>query len=160
MTHLDGAAVPATAAGAPTLGDAAPAFALATLDGGRVALGDYAGRPVIVNFWATWCGPCRQEMPALARAVAAHASEGLAVLGVDMQESASEIRPFVEEFQPGFPILLDSNGKVLRQYRVNGAPTSFLIGRDGRVKAVVAGPLTEAKLAKLLPQLLAGPGAP
>lgn len=159
-TWLDGTAAPATGTGAPAVGQAAPDFALPTLTGGRAALADYAGRPVIVNFWATWCGPCRQEMPLLARTLAAHAGEGLAILGVDIRESPTEVRPFVEGFAPGFPILLDSDGRTLRRYRVGGPPTSFLIGRDGRVLAVVAGPLTEAKLAELLPGLLRAPARP
>ena len=138
-------------------GDSAPLFALKTLAGVRDSLRAYRGRPVLVNFWASWCKPCRAEMSWIVAAYAKHQAAGLAVLAVnltDQEVSAKEVRKFVDEFQMSFPVLLDERGKVRRHYGLRGIPTSVFIDADGVVRAVNPGPLTEEALAQHLGEIL------
>lgn len=128
-------------AAAPIVGRVAPAFQLQTLAGSPASLGDYRGRPVIVNFWATWCEPCKQEMPALQAAAAAHPD--MVVLGVDNVESAVKVKPFVDGLGVRFPILLDEDGSVMERYQVTGLPTSFFIDRSGVLRSFYRGALTD-----------------
>jgi peroxiredoxin len=128
----------------PLVGRPAPAFQLPTLDGRPASLTDFRGRPVIVNFWATWCEPCKEEMPALQTQTDAHPE--LVVLGIDNVESAVKVRPFVEQLGIKFPILLDQDGSVVERYRVSGLPTTFFIDGTGILRFVYRGPLTAALL--------------
>lgn len=128
----------------PVVGRSAPAFHLRTLGGQNASLADYRGRPVVVNFWATWCEPCKQEMPALQSEAASH--PGLTILGVDNVEAAVKVRPFVQQLGLTFPILLDQDGSVVEQYRVIGMPTSFFIDRSGTLRAVYRGALTRGSM--------------
>ncbi|MBI2847216.1 MAG: TlpA family protein disulfide reductase [Chloroflexi bacterium] len=118
----------------------APDFRLASLDGNTLSLSELRGRPVLVNFWATWCGPCRAEMPILEKVHRDKASEGLVILGVDVGEDERTVRAFVRDFQLSFPVLLDRAQKVTEQYRILGIPTSFLIDRNGIIRFVKVGP--------------------
>lgn len=148
---------------APRQGFLAPDFNLATLDGSSVRLSDLRGRPVLINFWASWCGPCRQEMPHLQAAFEAHADEGLVVLGVDQLESPPTVASFVKEFGLTFLIPLDSDGKVSAAYQARGLPTSFFVDADGVIRDVFTGPMTagliESKLETILPGGTAGGGS-
>jgi cytochrome c biogenesis protein CcmG/thiol:disulfide interchange protein DsbE len=138
---------PGSLAGAPPrIGRAAPAFTLRTLDGETVSLNDYRGKPVMVNFWATWCVPCREEMPLMENAYRAHRGDGLVVLAVNMQESEMQARGFVKELGLTYPILLDPDAVVARRYRVTGLPMTFFIGRDGRLRSIVVGGMTQQVL--------------
>ena len=116
---------PATPAGtpapgiAPLVGSLAPDFELATIDGGRLRLSDLRGRVVLVNFWATWCDPCRVEMPDL-QARADRWPDQLVVLGVDFDEPEEDVRRFGEELGLTFPLLLDPGAEVQELYRVVG----------------------------------------
>ncbi|MGH2520630.1 MAG: TlpA family protein disulfide reductase, partial [Chloroflexota bacterium] len=94
----------------PVINRQAPAFQLRTLAGQTAALSDYRGRPVVVNFWATWCAPCKKEMPALQAEAASH--PGLTILGVDNVEAAVKVKPFVKQHGLTYPILLDQDGSV------------------------------------------------
>lgn len=132
----------------PVIGRPAPGFQLAALDGRPVSLGDFRGRPVIVNFWATWCEPCKQEMPAL-QAEAARQPD-LVVLGIDNVESAVKVRPFVDQLGLRFPILLDQDGSVVERYQVTGLPTTFFIDRSGVLRGIYRGPLTPDSLREQL----------
>ena len=126
-------------AAAPVVGRLAPAFELQTLDGGLASLGGYRGRPVLVNFWATWCVPCKEEMPALQAEATAHPD--LVVLGVDNVESAVKVNAFVEQLGVRFPILLDQDGSVLERYQVVALPTTFFVDRAGVLRSIYRGPL-------------------
>ena len=143
---------------AQTPGDTAPAFTLKTLAGSPVSLADYKGHPVVINFWATWCPPCRDEMPMLVAAYQANQQAGLVVLAVDLtdqEKSKKDVRNFVAEFQMSFPVLLDERGKVSRRYRLRGVPTTVFVGRDGVVRAVNPGPITAAALQQHIAEILA-----
>jgi peroxiredoxin len=133
----------------------APELDLAALDGERVLLGDLRGRPVLINFWATWCGPCRVEMPHLQEAFETYADQGLLVLGVNQIESPPGVAAFVDDAGLTFPILMDSDGDVSQVWRVRGLPTSFFIDRQGIIRDVFIGPMTvgliKSKLELILP---------
>lgn len=118
----------------PTEPKAAPELNLPTLDGGRVNLADLRGRVVLVNFWATWCPPCRLEMPSMERLSQRLAKRPFTVLAVNAGESAKTIRPFLDEVALTFPILLDQDGTRMRAWRVLVLPTSFLVDKQGRIR--------------------------
>ena len=124
----------------PVVGRPAPAIQLQALDGSAASLSAVHGRPVIVNFWATWCEPCKQEMPALQAEAASHPD--LVVLGIDNVESAVKVKPFVDQLGIRFPILLDEDGTAMERYQVTGLPTSFFIDRTGTLRSLYRGALT------------------
>ena len=134
----------------------APAFTLTTLTGNPANLSDYKGRPVLINFWASWCKPCRGEMPDIVAAYQAHQETGLAVLAINLtdQEGMKDVRKFVAEFQMPFPVLLDEKGRVRRLYALIGVPTSVFIGSDGVVRLVNPGPITSEALQRGLAEIL------
>jgi cytochrome c biogenesis protein CcmG, thiol:disulfide interchange protein DsbE len=134
---------------APVIGHPAPDFALSTLDGADFRLSAQRGRPVVLNFWATWCPPCRAELPELKSANERYAGQ-VAVVGVNQAEPAATVAKFVPEFGLAFPIPLDQQGDVSRVYGVRSLPTTFFIDRDGIIRQIQNGPLTEATLAQLL----------
>lgn len=115
-------------------------FALSTLDGDTVRLSNLRGRWVLINFWATWCAPCRDEMPYLDRLAAEHADQ-LSVLAINMRESEATMRAFVEEFDLHLPILVAPDDATLLGYYVRGLPVSVLIDPDGMVTQRIAGPI-------------------
>jgi len=122
------------AAGDDWTGRIAPDFALATLDGRRLRLSDFRGRVVLINFWATWCAPCRVEMPWLAEFDARYRARGLTILGVSVDDGGRErIAKFVHERQAAYPILLKDDTVELRYGGVRFLPQTFFVGRDGRV---------------------------
>lgn len=113
----------------------APDFTLTTLDGETVSLADFRGQPVILNFWASWCVPCKQEMTDLMRVQKEYTSEGLVILAINMtfDDNLSEVQRFVDDLNLTLPVLLDQTNEVTRgQYRVVGVPTSVMIDRQGR----------------------------
>jgi cytochrome c biogenesis protein CcmG/thiol:disulfide interchange protein DsbE len=133
------------------VGRAAPDFLLQTSAGGELRLSDLRGHPVLVNFWASWCIPCRQEMPEIVRAYAAHRDGGLQIVAVDLQENADQVRGFAGEFGMTFPIAIDRTGAVASAWRiggpVKGIPSSYFLDADGVVRARVFGPMTSQSLA-------------
>ncbi len=114
-------------------GGPAPPLKLRTLDGADLSLADYRGRTVIVNFWATWCAPCVAEMPALQRLRDRLADRGVEVVGVNFQENAARIRPFLYQYSLSFPVVRDHDGTVRDAWRVNVFPTTFVVAPDGRI---------------------------
>ncbi|MBI2913741.1 MAG: redoxin domain-containing protein [Chloroflexi bacterium] len=140
---LPAALVPPGAEIGPEEGKLAPDFVLEEMDGGEVRLSDLRGKAVVINFWATWCKPCRKEVPQLIDAYNAYRDQGLVVLGLNLQESASIIRPFVDDFGMNFPIPLDRKGDVADRYRLLGLPTTYFVDRQGVVRCVFTGPFVE-----------------
>ncbi|MEW5956692.1 MAG: TlpA disulfide reductase family protein [Chloroflexota bacterium] len=141
-----------------TVGQPAPDFSLKTLDGDRITLSDLQGQPVIINFWASWCYPCRLEMPELERTYQTHQADGLTVLGINVttQDTLTEAQAFVAEFTPSFPILLDETGDVTTRYGVRGIPTSYFIDRRGIVTHVHLGALNAGQLDEFAKEIMAG----
>lgn len=142
----------------PREGFPAPEFALATLGGGQMALAGQRGSVVIMNVWASWCAPCRAEMPAIEAIYAERKARGLQVLAVNstVQDNAENAAAFVRELDLSFPILLDQDGEVTRRYRVRALPTTFIIDRRGIIRSVIfGGPVSAAVLATKVDELLA-----
>jgi thiol-disulfide isomerase/thioredoxin len=107
------------------------AFTLSDLSGKKVSLSSFKGKVVFLNFWATWCPPCRGEMPSMERLYQKLKDKGLVILAVDLQEDAKSVRKFVNELKLTFPVALDSDGKVGAAYGARSIPTSYIIGRAG-----------------------------
>lgn len=111
----------------------APDFDLAALDGTRHRLADLRGQPVILNFWATWCPPCRAEMPSLQRAWEQVGAEGIMVLAINVGEEPDEVLRFLEQLPLDFPVPMDTDAKVTQRWPLRGLPTTFVIAPDGRL---------------------------
>lgn len=126
-----------------TVGVDAPDFAAATLEepAGRKTMADYRGDVVLLNIWATWCLPCRVEMPSMQRLHDEFAPEGLKVVAISIDEAGTEaqIRDFAREYALTFEILHDPNGGIQRAYQTTGVPETFVIGRDGTIRKKVIG---------------------
>lgn len=140
----------------PQVGGPAPALALEQLNGGTADLTSLRGRPVVVNFWATWCGPCREEMPDLASRWRAHQSAGLEVLAVNStdQERGKDVRRFVERLGLPFPVLLDKRGRMRERYALTTLPTTVFVDSAGVVRAVHSGALSSEQLDRALMLIL------
>ncbi|MFC2030039.1 TlpA disulfide reductase family protein [Chloroflexota bacterium] len=147
-----------TAAAVPQTGFTAPDFALDTLDGGTVTLSELRGQVVVINLWATWCPPCRAEMPAIERVWNEYRDDGLVVLAVNQREAPSRVGAFVEELGLTFPVLLDRDGGVGARYKLRAYPTTFFIDREGVIRDVVlGGPMPEELIASKVSKLLSVP---
>lgn len=138
------------------LGRPAPDFATEDLDGKKLDLAGQRGKVVVLDFWATWCGPCVEAMPVISEVAGEMAEQGVVVFAVNIGEGAGEIKPFMSRLQLNLPVLLDPEGKIAAAYAATAIPQTVLIGKDGRVEAVhvgIAGP--EAFRSKLREQLKA-----
>ena len=141
---------------APKVGHLAPPFELVDPSGEMISLEDFKGKAVIVNFWATWCPPCKAEMPDLQAFYDENKEKGIVVIGVDQAENAKTVNKFLQEFETviTYPIVLDTRKKVSRDYRIFGLPSTFFIDREGVVQAVWPGFLNtevlEEKAVKIL----------
>jgi peroxiredoxin len=129
-------------------------FTLEDLAGEEVSLSDYAGSVVLINFWATWCAPCKAEIPTLEAAFQAHRDQGFVVLGVEVEDSRRTVERFVSETEMTYPVLLDPSGRVKQAYRVSGLPMSLLVDREGVIRVRHIGYLSADKLADYLSRVL------
>ncbi|MDX1375539.1 MAG: TlpA disulfide reductase family protein [Burkholderiales bacterium] len=118
---------------------ATPPLALTALDGRQHSLADYRGRVVLVNFWATWCAPCRAEMPSLERLRRSLEAEPFVLLAVNVGEDAAAVRAFAERVPMGFPLLLDRDAQASRDWRARALPTTFIVGPEGRIRYQAVG---------------------
>lgn len=117
----------------PDIGAPAPEVTLKDLDGKDVSLSQYKGQVVLVNFWATWCDPCRDEMPSIGRLRAALGGQRFEVLAVNLGEPESRIRAFRQKLSMDFPVLLDRDTAVAKAWNARILPASFIVGPDGRI---------------------------
>lgn len=111
----------------------APDFALKDTEGEEHRLSDYRGRPVLINFWATWCPPCREEIPSMNRAWEKMAEEGIVMLAINVGEDEDTIFVFTADYPADFPLLLDRDGEVIGQWPVKGLPTTYIVDPEGRI---------------------------
>lgn len=143
----------------PREGFLAPDFTLDMLAGGEITLSDLRGKAVVVNLWASWCPPCRAEMPAIQRVYERNRERGLEVLAVNTtyQDRESDAAAFVQEYGLGFPILMDRTGEVSRGYQLRALPSTFFVDRKGVIRQVViGGPMTEATIQTAVESILEG----
>jgi peroxiredoxin len=139
----------------PEVNSPAPDFQLQNLSGEALRLSDFRGKPVLINFWATWCGPCQLEMPLIQKYYEKH-SPDLVVLAVNNDEPRDAVQAFVDQMKLTFPILLDPGARVEDQYRVRAFPTSLFINREGLIRYQHIGILNEQQLVQYLKQIGVG----
>ena len=138
----------------PSQGKPAPNFGFRYPDGTTYALADFKGQPVIVNFWATWCPPCRREMPGLVKAYETYKDDGLMIIEMDVAEPPEAVAQFVKEYNMTMPVVLDQRQEVTRLYRTDSFPTSFFIDKDGVIQARWVGYPPEDQLALNLQKIM------
>ncbi len=140
------------------IGRAAPDFLLETSTGGELRLSDLQGQPVLINFWASWCGPCRAEMPELVAAYDRYGDAGLVIVAVNLQEADEKVNQFASEFGMTFPIVIDRDGELRDVWRLggpfDGIPTSYFIDASGVIRSLFYGPMREAALEERLAEIL------
>jgi peroxiredoxin len=142
---------------APQVGFVAPDFTLKTPQGETYTLSQFRGKGVLLNLWATWCPPCRAEMPGIQALYEEYKGQGLVVLAVNstIQDNPLAISPFVQKYGLSFPILLDETGEVSKAYGLRSLPSTFFIRRDGRVnEVVIGGPMSPALLRTRIEEIL------
>lgn len=150
------------AADAARVGDPMPEFALPRADGRVLAAADLDGKVVLVDFWASWCAPCRKSFPFLGELQQRHADDGFVVLGINVDEERSEADRFLAAVPAEFEIVFDPEGATPEAFAVKAMPSSYLVGRDGRIVQVNLGfrEQDKAGLASAVRELLAADGAP
>ncbi|MRX71050.1 thiol-disulfide oxidoreductase ResA [Bacillus lacus] len=134
-------------------GGTAPDFLLTDLNGNTHQLSDYRGKGVFLNFWGTWCEPCKREMPYMENQYQHYRQKGVEVLAVNIAESNLSVQNFADEYGLNFPIVLDKDRQVLNAYGVKPLPTTFLIDKDGKVVKVHSGQLTERTIQEFMDQI-------
>lgn len=136
-------------------GDVAPVATLPSLEGGESgSLADYRGRWVLVNFWASWCGPCKAEAPALESFQRRYGGPGFSVLGIDSRDLEGDGREFVRRYRLTYPQLYDGDGDAAEEFGADGVPENFLVDPRGRVRLAVPGPVDAAYLREQVAPLL------
>lgn len=136
------------------VGQEAPDFGVPDLSGETVQLSDYRGQVVLLNFWASWCGPCRMEVPGLVALYGRYRDRGLAVLAVNLGEPREQVESFADAYQMTFPVLLDMEGQTRYLYPTRGIPTSLILDREGVVRNVLVGSADEETFTRLIEPLL------
>jgi cytochrome c biogenesis protein CcmG/thiol:disulfide interchange protein DsbE len=140
----------------PFKGKQAPTFSATDMSGKQVSLEDYRGKTVILNFWASWCPPCRDEAPVFSRLSSDLASQDVVVLGVAVWDQASDSKSFMQEFGLTYPNVSDDNGSIAIDYGVAGVPETFFIGPKGELLGKYPGPLTSVEQVKSIIQDIRG----
>jgi len=143
-----------TAPANPAIGAIAPDFRLLDLNGTEVALRDFRGQVVLLNFWATWCPPCRLEIPMFVEVYEELKDQGFVIVAVNMRESREKVAAFASEYEMSFPILLDPRVEVGARYLANSIPRNIVIDRDGVVRHIIMGMMRETQLVNAVQELL------
>jgi peroxiredoxin len=136
----------------------APTFTLTDLNGNKISLADYKGKVVILDFWATWCGPCRIEIPGFVDLQERYRKDGLAVIGVAVDDGPDAVRQFYKEFKMNYPVAMGTETVTALYGGLPGLPTTFLIGRDGRIYAKHSGAVDPEVFEEEVKELLSGSG--
>ena len=142
--------------GETRVGKPAPSFSMPLLGGGQFSSEDHRGSPMIINFWASWCPPCRQESPGFERVWRKYQDQGIQLVGVDIQDTEEEALAYVREFGLTFPNGRDTDGKITIEYGVIGLPVTFFISADGVVEGRWVGALPEDRLESWTQALISG----
>ena len=142
---------------APVANAPAPDFTLTALDGSQISLSDLKGQVVLVNIWATWCPPCRAEMPTIQTVYEQYRDQGFIVLAIDQDEDLRTVAGFMNENKLTFPALLDIGNRVGRTYQATSLPSSFFIDKRGVIRTVYRGPMPRSVIAGTIEQLLNEP---
>jgi len=134
----------------------APDFTLTLFDGGQLSLAELRGHPVVLNFWASWCDPCKDEAPLLETAWRRYREQGLMMVGVDYLDQEPAARAYLQEFQITYPNGPDLGSRIARRYFIRGVPETFFIAPDGEIKSFKEGPFTtmeelEARIREIMP---------
>lgn len=132
----------------------APELNLIDLSGKQVSLADYHGSVVLVNLWATWCPPCREEMPTLLDFYEKYKKDGFVLIGIDQEETLDIVQPFVDEFNLTFPIWLDKDYDAQKKFKTMNLPSSYVIDRDGVVRLMWIGGISKKNLEKYVPDII------
>jgi cytochrome c biogenesis protein CcmG/thiol:disulfide interchange protein DsbE len=152
----------------PQVGEPAPDFTLPLFDGGELTLSELQGKVVVINFWASWCDPCRDEAPALERVWREYRDRGVVFIGVNYVDVESEARKYMEEFDITYPNGPDIGQRIARAYRIRGVPETFFVDREGKIAPVFQGgrpmpkkisPITETELRAVIERLLSEGGS-
>lgn len=152
----NGLVSPTAVAGAPQAGQLAPDFTVTNMKGEAVKLSDFRGKPVMVNFWASWCGPCTAEMKNIESVYEKHSNGDFVILGVNQGEGDDTIKGFGEIWKLNFPLMRDDGEAVNRLYRIQALPTTVFIGADGVISKVeIGGPMTVEFIEQQVANLLA-----
>ncbi|MBI2845277.1 MAG: TlpA family protein disulfide reductase [Chloroflexi bacterium] len=138
----------------PLVGASAPDFTLQLFDGGEITLSELRGQVVVINFWASWCPPCREEAPILETAWRSYRDQGVVFIGVDWLDTEDAARAYIQEFGLTYPHGPDLGSRIGRAYRITGVPETFFISRDGLVAAHIPAPLDEETLTTNIETLL------
>jgi thiol-disulfide isomerase/thioredoxin len=141
----------------PAVGRTAVAFSVQTLDGKPATLDTFHGKPLVVNFFASWCDPCRDEMPLIV-GLAAKAQGNYQVLGIAVEDTRAAITEYVKEAKINFPVALDLNSTVKRSYRIFGPPATFFIDDQGIIRDLVLGPITPERARQAMMKIAPAPG--
>jgi len=139
---------------APQVDHPVPDFTLTSLDDTRVTLSKLKGQVILINIWATWCPPCRAEMPTIETTYEQYRAQGFTVLAVDLQEDPRSVASFLDQYKLTFPALLDADGQVSRTYQALSLPSSFFVDKKGVIRAVYRGPMPRSVIAGTVEQLL------
>jgi cytochrome c biogenesis protein CcmG, thiol:disulfide interchange protein DsbE len=140
--------------GSAHVGSRAPEVGLVALDGKQVSLSNFRGKPVWVNFFATWCPPCKDELPEIERRYERAQPRGLVVLGVDQQEKPAQVKPFIARFGLRYPVVIDEAGQGAITYNLIALPTSVFIDRGGVVRFIQIGQMSPALMDAALKKIL------
>jgi len=138
----------------PQISKPASDFALKDITGNEIKLSSLKGKAVMVNFWATWCHPCREEIPDLQKSYEENKDKGFIILRVNIKENESKVSKFVKDFKITYPVLLDIDGSVSNEYQVFGVPMSFFIDKNGIIKDTFVGMMTKEDIEKRLSAIL------